>query len=206
MRSTTYEIGAKGGIASLAALGQVRYDAALYWFEVRNDLVPFDGGAYFFTAGRSRRKGLELGLDWLPVAGMLLEGAVTVADNRYLQYRNLTDDFAGHRIAGLPRTSLSGRARYRGPAGFSTELRVESTGAYYADDANTARAAAYTVLGATLAYARTAGEASLRAFFAGENLTDRHYVSSVFINGVNDQYFEPGMPRNWSAGLTLRFR
>lgn len=206
MRSTTYEVGAKGSVSDLDGLGQIRYDAALYWIDVRNDIVPFDGGAYFLTAGRSRRRGVELGLDWLPLRRLLVEGALTVTDNRYLEYRNELGDFSGRQIAGLPRASVSGKARYHGPAGASTEIRLESAGAYFADDANTARAAAYTIIGATLGYARSVGDASLRAYLAGENLTDRRHVASVFINGLNGEFFEPGMPRSWSAGLTLRWR
>ena len=38
----------------------LRYDAALCWIDVDNDIVPYDGGAYFFTAGKSRRRGAEL--------------------------------------------------------------------------------------------------------------------------------------------------
>jgi iron complex outermembrane receptor protein len=206
MRSTTYEVGAKGGMTQLAWLGQVGYDVALYWIDVENDIVPFDGGAYFFTAGQSRRKGAELGLDWQPLRSLLIEGALTVSNHRYLDYRNELGDFSGRQVSGLPRTSVSGKARYAGPGGISSEVRLESVGGYFADDANTARADAYTIVGATLGYARSVGDAAVRAFIAGENLTDRRHVASVFINGLNGQFFEPGMPRNWAAGLTLRWR
>lgn len=206
MRSKTYEMGGKGRLAQLASLGEVRYDAALYWVDVYNDIVPYNGGAYFFTAGRSRRRGAELGLDWLPLRGLLVEGALTVSENRYLDYKNLVEDFSGHRIAGLPRTTFSGRARYDAPGGVSVAVRAENVGAYFADDRNAATAAAFTLLGASLGYERPVGEFALRAFVAGDNLTDQHYVASVFINGINNQFFEPGVPRNWSAGLTLRYR
>jgi hypothetical protein len=38
------------------------------------------------------------------------------------------------------------------------------------------------------------------------NLTDERYVASVFINGLSGQFYEPGLPRYWSAGSTLRWR
>jgi len=47
---------------------------------------------------------------------------------------------------------------------------------------------------------------SLRAFVAADNVTDQDYVASVFINGIDGRYYEPGLPRNVSAGLTLSFR
>jgi len=36
--------------------------------------------------------------------------------------------------------------------------------------------------------------------------TAERYVAPVFINGLGGQFYEPGQPRNWSAGLTLRWR
>jgi iron complex outermembrane receptor protein len=131
---------------------------------------------------------------------------VTVSDNKYVEYANELGDFSGNQVSGLPRATVSVKARYQGPAGVSAEVRVESVGACYADDANTARAPAYAIVGATLGYGGAVGEGSLRAFVGGDNLADRHHVSSVFINGTGGRFFEPGMPRNWSAGLTLRWR
>ncbi|HKQ59585.1 MAG TPA: TonB-dependent receptor [Candidatus Eisenbacteria bacterium] len=206
MRSRTYETGLKGQLASLGALGELRYDAALYWIDVFNDIVPYNGGTYFFTAGQSRRRGAELGLDWLPARGLLIEGAVTASENRYITYRNLTDNFDGHDIAGLPKMTFSGEASYQAPAGVSLDVRAESVGKYFADDASTAVAPAYTIFGAGIGYERPLGGHLMRVFVAGDNLTDEKHVASVFINGTGNRYFEPGMPRNWSAGLTLRLQ
>ena len=206
MRSRTYEVGGKGHLAQLGSLGELRYDAALYWIEITNDIVPYDGGAYFFTAGKSRRRGGELGLDWLPVRGLLVEGGVTASENTYLTYQNLTDDFSGNDVAGLPNLTFSGKARYQAPMGLSLDVHAESVGEYFANDANTASAPAYTIVGAGLGFERAMGDFQLGAFVSGDNLTDKKHVASVFINGVDDQYYEPGLPRSWSAGLTLRFR
>jgi len=205
MESTTYEVGAKGGAPPLGRFGQLHYDAALYWIDVKNDIVPFDGGAYFLTVGKSRRRGLELGLDWHPVRDLLVGASATFSDNDYLEYANQLGDFSGNQVAGLPSTTVSARARYEGRAGFSTELRVESVGSYYADDANTARAEAYTIFGATVGYQVALGSSMLRAFVSGDNLADRSHVASVFINGTAGRFYEPGLPRNWSGGLSLQF-
>jgi hypothetical protein len=37
------------------------------------------------------------------------------------------------------------------------------------------------------------------------NITDEQYVSSVFINGASNRYFESGMPSNFSGGLSLSY-
>jgi iron complex outermembrane receptor protein len=137
---------------------------------------------------------------------LLLSATGTFSDNTYLEYANLLGDYAGNRVAGLPRATFSALARYVMACGLSGEMSAEHLGCYYADDANTARAGAYTLLNGSIGYSRTIGPHVVRAFVAGNNLTDERYVASVFINGLSGQFYEPGLPRNGSAGLTLRWR
>ncbi len=205
-RSTTYELGARGRLLPLRAAGQLRYDAALYWIEVWNEPVPFDGGAYFLTAGRSRRRGAELALQWLPGARLELEGALTLSRNRYVDYRNELGDFGGHDVAGLPAKAFRGAARFAPLPGLVAGAAIEARDRCFADDANSLRSRPYTTVDATLAYARSLGAISARAYLAGYNLTDERYAASVFINPVNGEFLEPGLPRQWSGGLTLRWR
>lgn len=218
MHSTTYEVGARGELGGgrpasgdsagggPTRLGRVHYDAALYWIVVENDIIPFDGGAYFFTAGESRRRGVEVGLDWSAARWLLLRGAGTFSQNEYVEYANDIGDFSGYEVAGLPNRTLAGAARVTSARGPWLEVALEDVGEYFADDANTARVAPYTILNATVGYARALGERTLRAFVSGNNLADRRHVASVFINGINGEYYEPGLPRNWSVGLTLGWR
>jgi iron complex outermembrane receptor protein len=211
MWSTTSEIGARGLID---AAGRLRYDVSLYWIDVHNEIVPFNGGAHFFTAGRSRRRGVELGLGWTPIAPLTIDGAVTLSDNAYVDYANDIGDFRGNQMPGLPEIVANGAAHYRLPLGFMVGGTVEHLGDSFADDSNEADVPSHTLLGGSVAWEHPFGSQVFRAFLAGDNLTDERYVESVFINGVRSnpadvstgEYFEPGLPRNWSAGLTVRWR
>ena len=206
MRSTSYELGAKGTLLSHGIPGRMGYDFAVYQIDVKNDIVPWGGGAYFYTAGKSRRRGVELGLDWAPIERTLISVATTLSDNKYLEYRNDLGTYDGNKIAGLPRTVVSGSVRHTLVSGISGEVSAEHVGKYFANDANSAEAPAYTLLGATLGVSRAMGNGSVRFFVAGNNLTDEHHVASVFINGTADEYFEPGLPRSWTAGATVRWK
>ncbi len=88
----------------------------------------------------------------------------------------------------------------------SVEGNVASVGRYFADDGNGARVPAHTLLGATLGCERSLGALTLRGFVAGQNLADREQVASAFINGTGGRFYEPGMPRTLSGGITLRWR
>jgi iron complex outermembrane receptor protein len=215
MRSTSYEVGAKGDLAAEGGgVGHLQYDAAFYWIDVVNDIVPFNGGQYFFTAGKSRRRGAELGLDWAPVSALTLGGAVTLTQNEYLKYKNdidldgdgQPDDFAGKDVAGLPSVFFDAEVKWRVVQGLSLGGTVKHVGEYFADDANRASVRAFAIVGAGVEYVQPVGFGLLRAFVAGDNLTDRDYIASVFINGINSQYYEPGLPRNFSVGLGVTVR
>ena len=77
---------------------------------------------------------------------------------------------------------------------------------YFADDANAALVDVFNLVGAEAEYVRPVSFGTIRAFVAGDNLTDEDYVSSVFINGINGQFFEAGLPRNFSVGLGVSLR
>ena len=204
MHSITWELGAKGDLGEVP-VGRLRYDAAAYWIGVRNEIIPFDGGAYFLTAGKSHREGIELGLDWLPLEALVIEGAVTYMRSEYDEYENQLGDFAGNRVAGLPEVTGTLEADVRLPAGITAEVSGTHVGRYFADDANTTTVPAYTLLGASLSAAVPMGSNVVRAFVSGSNLTDEHHVASAFINGTGGRFFEPGLPRNFSGGLSVRF-
>ena len=207
MRSTSYEVGVKGSLVDESGrIGRVGYEAAYYLIHVVNDIVPFAGGGYFFTAGKSRRQGAELGLDWAPASKLNIKAAATLTKNRYLKYTNNLGTFDDNEISGLPAAFVDASIRYHVAEGLSIAGTLRNVGRYYADDANLARVKASTILGAEAEYGRATPFGRMSVFVAGENLSDEDYVSSVFINGVRGEFYEPGLPASVSAGVTISLR
>lgn len=213
MVSTTYELGMRG-----QCTGGWTYDVALYWIDVKNDIIPYGDGRYFFTAGKSRRRGAELALDWNPIHALTVGGTVTASNNEYVEYARTVANgaspssagvFDGNDIAGLPALVFGGHASYRCLGGVVTDVTLNGNGKYFADDANTLNVMGFGVLNASMAYEHTMGDHSVRLFVSGNNLIDKEYPASAFINPLyasgQPQVFEPGLPRNFNAGLTLRF-
>jgi len=225
IRSTTYEVGAKQmrALAGGGLLHGVAYDVAMYWTNVTNEIVPYRGGRFYFTAGRVRRRGVEAGLQLQGAGGLSLSSALTFSDNRYREY--MVDsvhygrpgrfaDYAGNRVVGVPDFFASGTATWapRFQDALELGLGVKTVQRYFVDDANQVVVPAYTLLDATLATTRAlhlSGDVGVRGFVRVENLANRRYIASAYLNpdivdGV-PVAFEPGLPRQMIVSLAVEW-
>jgi len=214
MSSTTIELGVKGFelFRNHTLLRSLLYSLAAYTISVKNEIVPYDGGVWFFSAGESRRNGFELGAQVDLRYGFSLKAAFTYLDAEYLTYTNELGDFADRKVPGIPPTVVNARLRYTSPIGLAAEFGLEDMGSYYADDGNSAKVPSYLIFNGTAMYTLRAGILSALAFVGVNNLADLHYASSAFINPVTrtsggapiaPSYLEPGLPRNIFGGLDL---
>ena len=215
MSSTTIELGVKGFelLRDHSLLRSLLYSLAAYTISVKNEIVPYDGGVWFFSAGESSRNGFELGAQADLRYGFSLKAAFTYLDAEYRTYANELGDFAGRKVPGIPPTVLNARLRYTSTIGLTAEFGLEHIGSYYADDGNSAKVPSYLIFNSTAAYTLRVGILNAQAFVGVSNLADLRYVSSAFINPVTrassgapiaPSYLEPGLPRNIFGGLDLR--
>lgn len=211
MSSTTLEVGAKG-IAELGSGPFVRtfsYDLAAYWIGIKNEIVPFDGGTWYFSAGKSRRFGFEAGARAIFARGVSTRGALTLMDAKYVNYANELGDFSGNQVPGIPRILFNGGVRWEAAFGATADLGFENAGFYFADDANTIWVPAYFILNASAGYEIKLGKLHFESFFGVSNLADKRYAASAFMNpsgsGSARAFLEPGLPRNYFGGFQLHF-
>jgi iron complex outermembrane receptor protein len=219
--STTYEIGTKH-IMPIAGsmISAFSYEIALYDTRVKNEIVPYRGGRFYFTAGRADRKGMELGAALTGAGEMELTGSLTMSRNRYVEYTvdsvhygrpGAFADFAGNDIAGIP-SLFYNVAASRGLGNgipLRLQLGMRGIGDYFVDDANTVEVPSYHTFSANLSTVSgfAVGNLSLRAFVSVENLSDRRYIGSAFVNPdfVNGVplAFEPGAGRTWTFSIAI---
>jgi len=210
--STTYELGTKQepGTGNGWRFG---YDAALYYTDVRNEIVPYRGGRFYFTAGQVGRFGVELGAK-VRKECFTLQGAFAYAHYRYLEYTvdsvhygkpGATADYSGNKIVGVPDfTYVAGLGwTPKHVRGFRADFTVQGTTSYYADDANSVQVDGHTIASLTVGMDRPVslgGGVGLRGFVSLNNLFDSNYIGAAFLNPdvVNGQpvAFEPGLPRS----------
>jgi iron complex outermembrane recepter protein len=221
IRSTTYEIGTKhfvpisGGIISA-----ISYDVALYDTRVTNEIVPYRGGRFYFTAGKADRRGAELGAALLGANDLEVTGSLTMSRNRYVEYTvdsvhygspGKFADYADNDIAGVPSVFYAASiARGLGDnIPFKLQLGLRGVGEYFIDDANAIKVPAYHTWSATASTANgiVVGGLALKAFFSVENFTNRRYIGSAFVNPdfVNGVpiAFEPGSARSYVVSISV---
>lgn len=223
IRSTTYEVGTKRAwtLRESSVVRDVSYDVALYHTAVRDEIVPYRGGRFYFTAGRVRRRGAELGARVAARAGVALQAALTWTDHRYTRY--LVDsvhygspgrfaDYSGNRVVGVP--AFTGTlALDVAPAALKplrVRFGVERTSSFFADDANQVRVPAFHTANLTIGTDRPVALGSgvgVNAFVTVNNLFDRGYSASSFLNpdvvAGEPVAFEPGLPRTVVVGVSL---
>ncbi len=223
IRSTTYEVGTKH-LVPVTGGGPVRalsYDLALYHTIVRNEIVPYRGGRFYFTAGKAQRTGAELGGSVYALGGLELRGALSWSRNRYVAYvvdsvhygrADHFADYGGNRIVGVPDVLYSGSAAYTLPGRLPLTLKlgVQGTSSYFVDDANVVKVRASGVANLTVGLENplpVSAGLGLRGYVTVTNLFDRRYVASAFLNpdvvGGVPVAFEPGLPRHVVVALSI---
>jgi iron complex outermembrane receptor protein len=223
--STTFEAGTKQllYVGNNSFIQSLSYDLALYYIIVKNDIIPYSGGSFYFTAGETNRMGVELGLNLQFDYGFSLETSFTYSQNKYKDYMvdsvhygnpGAFADYSDNKVAGIPDYFYYVGINYepKGLGGLYLCLKMQGIGEYFVDDANSIQVPSYNIFGATVGIKegiKLNEHISLLGFISVNNLTDQKYAASAFINPdvVNGVpvYLEPGLPRNFTASLSLGF-
>jgi len=223
--STTYETGAKG----VAGAG-LQYDVALFDTEVRDELIPFEvpggnGRTYYRNAGRTRRRGAELGVgaDAGPVS---VTAAYTLSHFRFRDFLNGTTQYAGNTIPGIPEHQVQASATWRFGKAYVLAEGI-SKSRVFVNDANTltqlsipcpgatlttaschlSDPTAFTVFNARVGGTAVFGRPWLSPVVGVQNVFDKHYVGSVAVNAAGatpaaTKFYEPAPARTWFVGLS----
>ena len=225
--STTYEVGTKAlGLPLMDGKVTLGYDVAAYNTEVKNEIIPYNGGRYYQTAARARRNGLELGVTAETRPGIFGSASVTFNNHKYSTYvvdssvivatNTGQADLSGNQVMGVPKLLANADLGAELPfyRGLRVKFGIEHSGEYWADDKNTVPVPSYTNfdLGLELRQPIVARNGmELRGFITVKNLTDDVYVGSAFLNpdlnGAGQAMaYEPGAPRSVLISFSLGHR
>ncbi|MCC7982599.1 TonB-dependent receptor, partial [Klebsiella pneumoniae] len=189
----TVEIGSK------TRIGNGLFTAALFQTNTDNEIVvdsSSGGRTSYKNAGKTRRQGMELGLDQQFGESWRLKAAWTWLDATYRT--NVCDDAScnGNRIPGIARNMGYASFGYQPEQGWYAGSDIRYMSDIMANDENTAKAPSWTVVGLTTGYKWSYGRMDMDLFGRIDNLFDREYVGSVIVNESNGRYYEPAPGRN----------
>lgn len=206
-RSRNAEIGSKFRWAH----GAGKLDIALFRSTTRDELSVYSsagGRTTYQNAGSARRRGFEVNLDAPLARGWQVHVAWTRLDARFTQVDDCTVACGlapGARIPGVPRGQLYGVLQWRGSAGWHAGVNVFASGKVMVNDANSAAAPGYAVVGLDVGRVLRGHGMTLAPFLRVDNLLDRRYVGAIVVDDANGRWFEPAPGRSVLVGVRVRF-
>jgi iron complex outermembrane receptor protein len=183
--------------------GLGRLNAAVFDIRTRDEIVTdlsSGGRTTFRNAGRTERRGLELGAESLFAGPWELRAAYTLLQAEF------REDFgtaaAGKMLPGVPETQWYGEVSWRHAAsGFRAALEVLHRSRVAVNDANTEFAGAFTVANAVFGFQQQGERWRLGEFLRVDNVADRAYIGSVVVNDANGRFYEPAPRRSILLGV-----
>ncbi len=200
-RSLGYELGTKGLLGD-----RLLYELAVFQIEVDDVLVPFDvaGDTFFTNAGKTRRRGVELGLSAELGPGLSMRAGYTFADYRYTDYKTAMGDFSGNTEPNTSQHVLGAELRFDHPSGFFSVLALRYFTDLYVDDANSARSSGATTSDVRFGYDWQRERLHLQPFFGVRNWSGTEYDGTIRPNGSFKRFFEPAPEVEIYGGLEVR--
>ncbi len=193
-RSRNAEVGAK-----LRWGQRGRVDLAVFRADTRDELgvdSSNGGRTTYRNIGRARRQGAELQAHVPLAREWTLQAAYTYLDAA-VHFDQTTCNTTpcrsvDHRLPGVPRNTLDLALDWAGHGGWHGGLDAQAVGTVPVNDANTATAPGYALLGAHLGFRQRVGQTRIDTYLRLHNLFDHPYVGAVVVNEGHGRYFEPG--------------
>jgi iron complex outermembrane receptor protein len=205
-------ISVEGGFRGNAAGKQLQFDFTVYDFKLDETIViqrAEDGAEFFVNAGKTSQRGIETKVSWTPdilsqnIKRLNFWITYTYNHYRFVDYVQDGDDFSGNRLTGVAPTiaifglDLGFRHLYGNfTAGFTDAIPL--------NDANSAYADSYMLLGARIGYKASLGNSTPIDVFAGiDNALDERYSLGNDLNAFGGRYYNGAARRNFYIGITL---
>lgn len=221
--STTFEFGTKHSqVYQNSFVHALNYDMAVFYISTENEIIPYSGGKFYFSAGKTSRIGVELGLSTEFDYGLSFNAAFTYMNSKYNEYKidsvhykkpGAYADYKDNKIPGIPELFSNYSIRYAPDYfKFFVELSAQTVGSYFVDDANKYEVPSYNIINASIGLSEpimVTNNIGFRVYAAANNLTDQKYIGSAFINPDLDKktnspyYIETGLPQNFTIGFNM---
>lgn len=181
-------------------------ELALFDSRVEDQLVPQPipgqpGRFYYVNAASSRYRGVEASLGADLARRWRFAGSATLARYRFGEFRDAGGVYDGNRVPGIPEYQLAMRLDYRPDTDLSARFGLLRVSSRAVDNANSARAAAYTLADLRATYRLPGAGGRLRATVGVDNLFATEYEDNVRINASGGRFYEPAAGRTFHLSI-----
>jgi len=200
IKAQQYELGVRG------VAGGVSYDLVAYELTKRDDIVsqrdPVTTQTITTNAGKTRHRGIELGLGAPLVRTLRLDVALSYARHEFVDWVTSQGDFGGKEQQSAPRVMSNARLTWTPTDALRAQLEWTRIGSYWLDDANTVKYGGHNVFNLRGNFALTP---NVSLFGSVNNLTDRRYADSAQLSVNSTPVFSPALPRTVIAGVEAKW-
>ena len=208
-----YELGTRGSLLQ----GKLFFDVDAFFFHIRNAIVQrIDsfGVSYSVNAGGTNQHGLETFVSYQVldrptgfVSSLRLFISDTWHDFHYSSFTQDTSNFTGHRLPSVPPQLLVAGLDVLLHAGIYANVTYTYSDHVALNDANTAWAGSYNLLGGRLGFRRIlpGGKFKLDVYTGIDNAFNVKYSLGDDFNAAAGRYYNAAPGRNWYAGASLNF-
>ena len=209
---TDYEVGIKGTLLQ----NKLFFDVSGFFFDLKNTIVQridSNNVYYYVNAGSTKQKGVETYASYQLVDApkhFINSAKVFTSyawhDFHYGNFKQVNNDFSKNRLPGAAPNVVVAGLDVTSKAGCYLNVTYNYTDKIALNDANTAYAPSYNLLGARLGYKKDFNKKINAEIFAGaDNLFDTKYSLGNDINAFGGRYYNAAAGRNYYVGISFRF-
>ncbi len=205
-----YEVGLRGNLFH----NRLYFDVNVFFFDLNNTIVQridTNGVFYYVNAGATRQNGIETYLSYLisdrptqfiSFAKIWISHAYD--DFHYVNFKQLSADYSGNYLPGVAKHIVVSGLDVNTRIGFYTNLTYTYTDKIWLNDANTAYAGSYNLLGARIGYRKIFPRKFKMEVFAGaDNIFNTKYSLGNDINAAAGRYYNAAPGINYFAGIAI---
>lgn len=198
-----------------------------YWMQMRDELIPYagqlddNGKPISGNANKTLHQGIELSFHSKIINGPEISGNVSFNDSKFSDYteygfdydlqQSITYDRSGMTIGGCPEILANYRVDYSFDLPSLGIIYLSLGGRYvgkqYIDNGEEFELAAYHLLEGDISYdfGRLIGFNSLKASLKVNNVLNKKYVASAYMDSPGEPRYIVGAPSNFYVSLNSAF-
>jgi iron complex outermembrane recepter protein len=208
-KGSNYELGVKAQLSNGLFI-----DITAFQFNLDQTIVQrrdAGGGDYFVNSGKTSQRGLETYLSYpllrnfSALSNSLLWASHTWHHFYYRSFEQVNFDFSGKQLPGVAPQTVAAGLDIITNSGFGGALTYLYAGSMPLNDANTASASSYHLIGMKASYEKKwSTKVRIKLVGGVDNLLDETYSLGNDINGFGGRFYNAAPNRNYYAAIILQ--